>query len=145
MRLTGWLIIATGGLAMTPAAPCQAAEPEVVSRIGGDSRPFTIVSTVISADGKVLTVRLRSERGIFGFKLCPPDVGVRVVRFVMENEQRCEGFSFSPLAGKPAVEFVGMKGFKAQPRGADLSIEITAAALDILKTGGRIEFVNAFR
>ena len=145
MRLTGLLCITMGGLAMTPAARCQAAEQDVVSRIGGDSRPFTIVSTVISADGKELTVRLRSERGIFGFQFHPPGAGVRIVRFLMEKEQRCEGFSFSPLAGKTSVDFVGMKGFKAQPRGADLSIEVTGAALDILKTGGRIQFVNAYR
>jgi len=144
MRLTGLLFIAMGGLAMTPAARCQTAEQDVVSRIEGDSRPFTMVSTVMSADRTELTVTLRSERGIFGFQFRPIGAGFRVVRFVMEKEQRCEGFSFSPLAGKP-VEFVGMKGFKAQPRGGDLSIEMTGAALDILKTGGRIQFVNAYR
>ncbi len=144
MRLTGLLFIAMGCLAMTPAARCETAERDVVSRIEGDSRPFTMVSTVISADGSELTVTLRSERGIFGFQFRPPGEGFRVVRFVMEKEQRCEGFSFSPLAGK-SVEFVGMKGFKAHPQGGDLSIEVTGAALDILKTGGRIQFVNAYR
>ncbi|MES2660470.1 MAG: hypothetical protein V4689_17730 [Verrucomicrobiota bacterium] len=144
MRLTGLLLIAMGAVAIAPAARCQIREQEVVGRIKGDSRPFTVVSTVMSADRKELTVTLRSERGIFGFQFGPLGAGIRVVRFVMEKEQRCEGFSFSPLTGRP-VEFVGMKGFKAHPRGGDLSIEMTGAALDILKTGGRIQFVNAYR
>ncbi|MES2920136.1 MAG: hypothetical protein V4819_01220 [Verrucomicrobiota bacterium] len=144
MRLTGFLLIATVGLVGTPVARCETPEQDVVSRIEGDSRPFTVVSTVMSDDRKELTITLRSERGIFGFQFRPPDAGIRTVRFVMEKEQRCEGFTFSPPARKQ-VELVGMEGFKAQPRGGDLSIEITGAALAVLKVGGRIPFVNAYR
>lgn len=133
-----------GCLAMASGGRGEAVEEVVVSRIEGDARPFTVVSTVTSAEGKELTVTLRSERGIFGFQVRPLGAGIRVVRFVMEKEQRCEGFSFAPVAGK-AVEFVGMKGFKAEARAGDLVIEMTGEALEILRTGGRVQFVNVYR
>lgn len=143
MRIIRFLLIATGWLAVTPAARCQTPEA-VVGRIEGDSRPFTVVSAVMSKDKMELTVTLRSELGIFGFQFRPVGDGIKVVRFLIEKEQRCEGFLFASLAGKH-VEFVGMKGFDAQPRGDDLSIKVTGAALDLLKVGGRIQFVNAYR
>jgi hypothetical protein len=131
-------------LAGTPAACGEPAEQAMVGRIEGDSRPFAVVSAVRSADRSELTVTFRSERGIFAFQFHPPAPDVRVVRFVMEKQKRCEGLTFSSPSGK-SVELIGMKGVNVRREGEHLSIQITGAALEIVKSGGRIQYVNEHR
>lgn len=135
--LTSMVLPVAGRVDDAPAKITATAVP-------GDQRPFQVKGVETSSDGAAATVKLQSERGIFAFHLELTDQKLTSLTLVVEKERYCEGLSFSAKDGK-AVDLREASGVSIHPRGPDLAIEIRGKALDTVKGGGRIQFINQYR
>jgi hypothetical protein len=116
----------------------------VVSRVSGDQRPVTIVKTELSDDKTAATAWFTSSLGIFAFVFEPGDLPLKTVTFVIEKQSYCEGLSFSPKSGK-ALDLRRADGVQVAATNGNVRIEVRAPTVDLLKQGGRIQYVNQYR
>jgi hypothetical protein len=63
---------------------------------------------------------------------------------IVKNQQYCEGLSFQDKAGH-WTDLRHVEGVLVRQQGADLVIEITPPAVNLLKDGGRVQYINQYR
>lgn len=115
-----------------------------VSKIAADRREFEIVRTEFSPNRSAATVTLASATGIFAFNLDLAAAKLSKLTFVVQKQKFCEGLTFH---GKDAREtdLRSTKGVTVSQVADDIVIEFTAIALDALKPGGRVQYINQYR
>jgi hypothetical protein len=116
----------------------------LVTAVAGDQRPFRVVKTQFSEDGSEVTVTFQSEMGIFAFNLAPLPEKLKTVRFIIQKQQYCEGFTLWPKDGKQ-LDLLRAAGVEVRKQDADLVIEVSGHAFASLKSGGKIQFINQYR
>jgi hypothetical protein len=143
------MLAGLAGAATLVAASCFAGSPQalpdgVVSKISGDARPLSISKTELSEDKTEATVSFVSSLGIFAFAYHPGDLPLKKLTFIIENEQYCEGLSFHPKTGKE-IELRHLNGVQVAVTNGAVRIEVRSPALETIKSGGRIQYVNQYR
>ena len=123
-----------------PAPPA----PQIISKIPDYQRDFQIVSQTIAANGKEAVCTLLEPTGIFAFRLDLSGVKLTKLTFVIQRQKYCEGLTFQPDGGR-IVELPHTKGVNISVVGGDLKIEFGLPALEILRVGGRVQFINQYR
>jgi hypothetical protein len=116
----------------------------VVAKVPGDQRPVTIVKTELSDDKSDATVWFTSSLGIFAFTFEPGDLPLKTVRFIIQEQKYCEGLTFSPKTGGE-LDLRHFNGVQVTSTNGNLNILVRAPAIDQLKPGGRIQYVNQYR
>jgi len=139
------LTAATTLLAVSCFASSPRALPDgVVSKIPGDARPLSISKTELSEDKTQATVSFVSSLGIFSFAYEPGELPLRKVTFVVEDQKYCEGLTFSPKSGKE-IDLRTAEGVVVTATNGTVRIEVRGPALETMKGGGRIQYVNQYR
>ena len=116
----------------------------LITKVPGDRREFEIVKVDYSARQGAAAITFSSSFGIFAFDL---DLGGRKVNkltFIVHNQRYCEGLNFQDR-NRRATDLRRAKGVQVRRQGSDMVIEITPPALDLLKEGGRVQYVNQYR
>jgi hypothetical protein len=131
-------------LACMGASTPESLPEGVVSKVVGDQRPVTITKTELSSDRTAATVWFTSSLGIFAFTFQPGDLPLKTVTFVIEQQKYCEGLTFSPKSGK-ALDLRETDGVQVAVTNGNVRIEVRSPAIDQLKQGGRIQYVNQYR
>jgi hypothetical protein len=116
----------------------------VVSKVPGDQRPVTIVRTELSDDKTSASVWFTSSLGIFAFTFEPGDLPLKTVTFIVQDQKYCEGLSFSPKTGNQ-VDLRHSDGVQVISTNGNLNIQVRAPAIDLLKKGGRVQYINQYR
>jgi hypothetical protein len=143
-RLAGLTVAATL-IAMACFAGSPRALPDgVVSKIPGDGRPLSISKMELSEDKTQATVSFVSSLGIFAFAYQPGDLPLKTMTFVVENQNYCEGLTFHPKSGKE-IDLRNAEGVRVAATNGTVRIEVRAPALETMKPGGRIQYVNQYR
>lgn len=143
------LILATLGLALPGAlraAETPAVEaPEVIESNAEKVAKFQIVSREFSADLKQARYVLKSDLGIFRCRLNLTNTAITNLTLVVKDEKYCEGLDFQPNRGQ-------WKEFKTAPgvsvtTGAKegVVLQFRAEALEKMKPGGVLQFINQYR
>lgn len=125
----------------TPPAP---PEPEIISKIPGYRREVHIVSRIFSPDRKSAVITLHEPSGIFAFRLDLSGANLSRLTLIVQKQKYCEGLTFQPDAGR-VIELPYAPGVKIFPAGEDMKIEFTRPALDLMKAGGRVHYINQYR
>ena len=139
-RLAPLLALWLAACAAAPAPP----EPEIISKIPGDRREWQIVWRTISSDKKSAVFTLSSPTGIFAFRLDLTGVKLSRLTLIVQQQKYCEGLTFQPEGGQ-GIELPHAKGVAISPAGEDLKIEFGPSALELMRAGGRIQFINQYR
>lgn len=134
--LLALVCIGTAQLQILPAG--------VVAKVPGDQRPVAIVKTELSDDKTSARVWFTSSLGIFAFTFDPGDLPLKTVTFVIQDQKYCEGFAFYPKAGRE-LDLRHSDGVQVTSTNGNVNIEVRAPAIDLLKKGGRIQYVNQYR
>lgn len=116
----------------------------LVTKIPGDRSEFEIAQVDYSAGRDTARIIFSSSRGILRFDLNPGGRKLRKLTFVVKDQRYCEGFDIRNRSGHK-TDLLRAEGVQVHPQGADLFIEITPPAVDVLNDGGRIQYVNQFR
>jgi hypothetical protein len=118
--------------------------PEIVSKIPGDRREFKIAKTEFSNDQREARVTFASTTGIFAFDLELGAHKLSRLTLVIQDQSFCEGLTFRGKDGGE-TDLRTAKGVKVATVGRNIVIELSAAALETLRPGGRVQFVNQYR
>jgi hypothetical protein len=125
-------------------AACSTAHGPLVSKIPGDRRQFEIVQVDYSPRQAVATLTFNSTFGIFAFDLNPDGRQLNRFTLIVRNQRYCEGLSFQDRAGR-GTDLRHVEGVQVRQEGADLVIEIAPPAVNLLKDGGRVQYINQYR
>lgn len=139
-RLTPLLVLWLASCATAPLPP----EPDIISKIPGYRREVQVVSQTFSPDRKSAVITLLEPSGIFACRIDLSGVKLSRLTLIVQKQKYCEGLTFQPEGGK-VVELPFAPGVKISPAGEDMKIEITAPALDLMRTGGRLQYINQYR
>lgn len=138
----------------------QLSAGELISRWPESKHEFKVASTETSRDGKTLTVTIDNPRGIFAAALWLNDAKVETVTLQVKQTAEWEGVSLQlrqePLpAGQPnwkegvlersPVDLKEIKEVAISAAGADCKIEFTGKAVELLRRGGRFQFIDYYR
>jgi len=137
-HLTGFLLV------LLVACSTPAPAPAVLRKVPDSPRDLQILQTVFSPDRTEAAYVLVEPTGIFAFDLDLSRARLKKLGIVVRRQSRCEGLTFQPQAG-PALDLKQMPGVTLSQQGEDLLIELSPAALALLKPGGRVQFINAYR
>lgn len=133
---------------------------EFMQRWPGSRHEWHIVEQTTSADGKALTVVIAVPGGIFPAAMRLEDAKIDKVTLRLQNIRMAEGISFHALKPLPAGQggdwkdaqleagegnLKNVAGFKNGPDGMDYVLEFTDKALELLRRGGRFQFIDAYR
>jgi hypothetical protein len=116
----------------------------LVSKIPGDRREFEIVQVEYSAREAAATITFASVSGIVAFDLSPDGRKLKKLTLIVNNERFCEGLSFQDRDGH-TTDLRHAEGVQVFPRGTNLVIMIASPAIDLLKEGGRGQYINQYR
>ncbi len=126
------------------ATPPVPPAPALISKIPGYQRDFQIVSQTISSNGKEAVCTLLEPTGIFAFRLDLSGVKLSKLTLIVQRQKYCEGLTFQPDGGR-VVELPHTKSVNISVVDGDLKIEFGPPALEILRVGGRVQFINQYR
>jgi hypothetical protein len=132
---------------------------EFIERWPGSKHEWRVVEQINSDHGKSLTVVITVPGGIFPVAMHLQDTKIEKVTLRLQNIRGAEGVSFLPLktnakekvvwknaAFEPAeVSLKDTSGFKVGSDGQDQVLEFTGKALELLRRGGRFQFIDAYR
>lgn len=111
-------------------------------------REFRVVSQEVSADGAVATLTFAAPGGIFSFDV---DLGgARVAKvnrlvFVAKATRTWEGITFRPRERGREASLKEAKGFAVAGKDGDCVMTFAGEALEMLRGGGRFQFIDAYR
>ncbi len=125
-------------------AACATTYRPLVSKIPGDRREFEIVQADYSPRQAAATIAFNSSFGIFAFDLNPDGRKLKRLNLILKNQRYCEGLSFQDRSGH-TTDLLHAEGVQIGPQGSDVVIEIATPAVDLLKEGGRFQYVNQYR
>lgn len=123
---------------------CGADETEIVSKISGDKREFKIIKTEFSQNQSECTVTFASSVGIFAFNLDQSARNLSKLTLVIQDQLFCEGLTFRGKDHRE-TDLRTSKGVKITKAGRNIVIELSSEALNALKPGGQVQFVNQYR
>ncbi len=121
---------------------------------------WRIVEQTITPDGKSQTVVIAVPGGIFPAAMRLQDDKTTKVTLLLNGIRGGEGISFQALKAAPAkkeviwrsedlepsaYELKEVKGFQAQTRGKNYELEFTGEALELLRRGGKFQFIDFYR
>ncbi len=133
---------------------------ELLERWPDSKHEWRIVEQATSKDGKTQTVVIAVPGGIFPAGLWLQDEKIDKLTLQLQNIRLAEGVIFQPLKGKPQNKAIHWRhedlepretdlktvpGFQAQARDKDYELEFTGQALELLRRGGRFQFIDAYR
>lgn len=133
---------------------------ELLQRWPESKHDWRIVEQSTSADGKSLTVVISVPGGIFPAAMRLDDPKIEKVTLRLQNIRMAEGISFHPLKAMPAAkeivwkdaelepgehELTKVMGFKVTADAQDQVLEFTGKAVELLRRGGRFQFIDAYR
>ena len=119
--------------------------PEVVSKVPGAKWDFKILKTTVSEDQTEATVAFAPRYGIFGFQLEPASPKLKKITLGFSKERYCEGLTFRAEEGAVEIDLLRVKGVNVSSAPEGLMIEVVPPALDMVRRGGRVMFVNEYR
>lgn len=119
-------------------------EPAIISKFPGYRREVQVVSQVFSPDRKSAVITLLEPSGIFACRIDLSGVKLSRLTLIVQKQKYCEGLTFQPEGGR-AVELPHAPGVKISPAGEDMKIEFTPPALELMRTGGRLQYINQYR
>jgi len=133
---------------------------ELLERWPESKHEWRIVEQSTSQDGKTRTVVVSVPGGIFPAAMRLQDPKIDRVTLRLQNISMTEGISFQALKATPAAKEViwkeaeleqsvndlkGIAGFTIKAQGIDQVLEFTDKALELLRRGGRFQFIDAYR
>lgn len=133
---------------------------EFMQRWPNSKHEWRIVEQSTSTDGKLLTVVISVPGGIFPAAMRLDDPMIEKVTLRLQNIRMAEGISFHPLKNVPVAkeiiwkdaelepgehELTKVMGFKVTADAQDQVLEFTGKALELLRRGGRFQFIDAYR
>jgi hypothetical protein len=124
-------------------ACCMTHEP-LVSKIPGDRREFEIVEVDYSRHQAAARITFSSSFGIFAFDLNPEGRALKSLTITIRNQRFCEGLTFQDRTGH-MTELLRTQGVQVRQQATDLAIDIVPPAVNLLKGGGRVQYVNQYR
>jgi len=137
---------------------CRAGE--LLQRWPGSQHDWRVTAQTTSADGKELAVIITVPGGIFPAAMRLEEPKVQKVTLRLQNIASAEGITFTALkpllAGQDLVwkeaelearahELKTVAGFKVTADKTDLVLEFTDKSLELLRRGGRFQFIDAYR
>ena len=123
---------------------CSTTHGPLVSRIPGDRREFEVAQVDYSPRQAAATITFNSSFGIFAFDLNPGGRKLKRLTLIVNNQLYCEGLSFQDKVGH-WTDLLHVEGVQVHEKGADLIIEIVSPAVDLVKDGGRVQYINQYR
>ncbi len=123
---------------------CSTAHGPLVSKVPGDRREFEIVQVDYSPRHAAATATFSSSFGIFAFNLNTDGRKLNRLTLIVIHQQYCEGLSFQDRR-RHTTDLRRAEGVQVRQRGSDIVIEIVPPAIDLLKEGGRVHYVNQYR
>jgi hypothetical protein len=145
-------------LLLVCAQVCAAGE--LIQRWPDSKHDWRIVEQATSADGKTYAVVISVPGGIFPAAILLEDPKIEKVTLRLLNIRMAEGISFHPLKAAPRTDKVVWKdaefesgehelkkvtGFRVTADAQDQVLEFTGKALELLRRGGRFQFIDAYR
>lgn len=118
--------------------------PDIVSRIPDDRREIKIIKTEFSKDQSEATVTFTSASGIFAFNLELGALKIARLTLVIQEQSFCEGLTFRGKKGGE-TDLRTTAGVKIAKVARDIVIELSGVALEALRPGGQVQFVNQYR
>jgi hypothetical protein len=131
-------------LLLTLLIACSAAHGPLVSKIPCDHREFEIIRVDYSPRQAAATITFSSSLGIFAFDLDPGGHKLNRLTLIVNDQRYCEGLDFQDRS-RQTTNLRRAEGVRVQQQGSNLVIEIAPPALDLLKGGGRLQYVNQYR
>lgn len=125
-------------------AACSTTYRPLVSKIPGDWREFEIVQADYSPRQAAATITFNSSFGIFAFDLNPDGRKLKRLNLIVKPQRYCEGLSFQDRSGH-TTDLLHVEGVQIRPQGSDVVIEIAPPAVDLLREGGRFQYINQYR
>lgn len=123
---------------------CSTAHGPLVSKVPGDRREVEIVQADYSPRRAAATITIAGAFGIFAFELNPAGRKLKRLTLIVNDQQYCEELSFQDRHGH-TTDLRRAEGVQARRQGSAIVIEIMPPAVDLLKEGGRVQYVNQFR
>jgi len=119
--------------------------PDLIQSNNEKIAKFKIVSREFSADQQQARYVLKSERGIFRCRLNLTNTVITNLVMVVQGEKFCEGLDFQPNRGqwKEFKQAPGVTIKTDAPEGVVLQFQ--ASALEKMKPGGVLQFINQYR
>ena len=128
------------------AVGCFTTEPpKIATKLPDEQWEFQIVKVKVSEPQTNATVAFSAPLGIFAFQLEPLPPTLTRLSFGLLKEKHCEGLGFRAAGQTNNVDLLHTKGVSVIPEFDGLVIHVLPPALDLLKKGGRVMFVNQFR
>lgn len=133
---------------------------ELMERWPESKHEWRVVEQSTSPDGKTQNVVVSVPGGIFPAAMRLQDPKIDRVTLRLQNIRMSESISFQALKAVPAAKEVVWKevelepstddlksiaGFKITAQGQDQVLEFTDKALELLRRGGRFQFIDAYR
>jgi hypothetical protein len=133
---------------------------DLMERWPESKHEWRVVEQSTSADGKAQTVVVSVPGGIFPAAIRLQDPKIDRVILRLQNIRMTEGISFQAFKAVPAAKEIVWKdaelepmsndlktiaGFTVTAQGKDQVLEFTDKALDLLRRGGRFQFIDAYR
>jgi hypothetical protein len=97
-----------------------------------------------SARQAAAVIRFSSSSGIFAFDLDPGGRKLLRLTLIVDNQQFCEELTFQDRT-EHTTDLLRLQGVQIRNPTSDLVIEIAPPAVDLLKEGGRVQYVNQYR
>lgn len=120
---------------------------ELVSKVPGDRRAVEIIRTEFSKDRSEATVTFASATGIFAFNLELGAARLSKLTLIVQEQSFCEGLTFRGKKREKGGEtdLRTAEGVKIKKVGGNIVIELTTVAIEALRPGGQVQFVNQYR
>lgn len=137
-----WILLALAVIALIGCASPD--NRPLVTKVPGDRREFEIVQADHSPHQAAAIITFTSSFGIFAFDLNLAGRKLNRLTLIVRNQRYCEGLSFQDRAGH-WTDLRQVEGVQVQRKDSNMVVEIAPPALDLMKEGGRVQFVNQYR
>lgn len=119
--------------------------PDIIQSNHEKVAKFSVVSRQFSTDRKQAVYVLKSDLGIFRCRLALTNTILTNLTIIVAGEKHCEGLDFGKNGAgtKDLRTAPGVKLSAQHPQG--VRIEFNQEALNDLKPGGILQFVNQYR
>lgn len=119
--------------------------PEVAAKVPGAMWDFKILKMGISTNQTEATVSFVPRFGIFAFELKPLPPTIQKLVLGIYRERDCEGLTFRASEDATQIDLLRVKGVNVLSVPDGLAIEVIPPALDLIRRGGQVMFVNQYR